>query len=144
MTTLRPINLSAAHVRQLPGTLMIERKISPQPGPDQPWIGFDIDSKYSRAAWEGAKITDRIFYARSPWGAPGQKFWVREGYLRYTTMMLKTHTIYRAGGAYRFSKWFPARTMPREYSRFTLQLVTVTVTQRAGVWYWRGEFEVPA
>lgn len=139
----RPLTLRASEVRELleRGRCEARRPVKPQPEPG-------TDCPYH--VGEGAQRVAR----RSPFGRPGDRFWVREtwaarsGADRMSPSQISPERVglepiwYQADGlcpAYENQargRWRSPIAMPRWASRLDLETQSVRVEQVDGVWEW--------
>jgi hypothetical protein len=88
--------------------------------------------------WNGERCTPEGVYARCPYGAPGDRLWVRETHYRFPvahTPMEMCRVLYEANGAPTLDehhdlglmKKYPSIHMPRWASRITLEVKSVRV-----------------
>lgn len=94
------------------------------------------------AYWQDKNGDLRPIESACPYGAPGDRLWVRETWSRdgcqHKCGHLGCHTIYRADsidaiGAYGCVKWKPSIHMPRWASRIDLEVTGVRVERLQGI-----------
>ena len=112
---------------------MTRRPLKPQPPPylegrsfrpitDNLWGAFAVSGTAGACRGE-----DTI---RCPYGIPGDRLWVREGFAKCPTTYKPNGIIYRADGEddhVTSFEWRPSIFMPRSLSRITLEITNVGV-----------------
>jgi len=155
---MKPITLRDAEARTLAetGECVIERPVKPQPtyysGTVWSWRFPKRDSHGVSGITGSAEGLALALREYSPLGQPGEQRWVREkwcledeGY-QHGVLWLAIHYL---GGQVLYIRrkdsmrratvgklWWPAITMPRWASRFTVEVLSTEAIQRGGVWYW--------
>lgn len=119
----RPIVFSGPDVRAiLDGRKVQTRRTRGLPSANRNWREVrpsDGDPRVWLFRWECA-----TYHIRCPYGAPGDRLWVRE------TFIHEASTLYRADCDYdetRCAGWSPAIVMPRHLSRITLEITDIRV-----------------
>jgi hypothetical protein len=146
--TARPFNATRRDILDLlkDGAVTVTRKVTPQPPESYSWIGWVIgsgsassDRDLGTAEWGIGDLpyVRESIHVRPPFGPIGARFWAREAW----GFGMTREVIYMADDP----EWKiikePARTMPREYSRFDATLTALRVEKIGGAWYWVGTFE---
>jgi len=131
----RPINFKAWEVQAIRAgrKTQFRRAVNPQPA----WparhpsiIGPRIECHNSLAGMYSISSTlmQEFGFARCPYGAPGDRLWVRETFLHQSLPGYPPATLYRADGhSDEIGPWKPSIHMPRWASRITLEIVSVRV-----------------
>lgn len=131
-------------------TLTIARPMEPQPpeGTKIVWPRCEgnssrnenIDFESDEWSFEIDSFNRDCGRAKSPFGKPGQEFWVQEEFKRmdgFTQYKSDLHPDWY--GAF---NWQSAKDMPQWASRLTLIHKGTEVKQEDGKWKWYGKFEV--
>lgn len=134
----RPILFSAPMVRAILDNMKTQTRriikppfppdvteVSQQPAID-PHLGCMVGG--NSGTWEDGHGLDEA--RKCPYGIPGDRLWVRETFALCTKA--GGHVVYAAegdgfGNCHTSGKWTPSLFMKREYSRITLEIVSVRV-----------------
>jgi hypothetical protein len=105
------------------------RTVKPQPRVDAKGHFLWKDGNYG-ARLDGTPYTDAFIKYHCPYGAPGDRLWVRETWGPRAGGVVYRADEYRADGFVSCpdgGKWRPSIHMPRWASRITLEIVSVRV-----------------
>lgn len=80
---------------------------------------------FMQCRYHGQKPESADFFIPCPYGAPGDRLWVRETFMPMPHLNAKA--FYRASDPLVGGKWKPSIFMPREASRITLEIAAVHV-----------------
>jgi hypothetical protein len=125
-TRERPILFSGPMVRAIfeGRKTQTRRVITPQPHPCHGAFAWASPKARAPGSGYGGTLTQQELAGRSPYGAPGDRLWVRETWRAHPESGLPE---YRADDDFDGVRWSPSIFMPRWASRIDLVVVSVHV-----------------